>query len=659
VLHEGLAQALEKQDRFDDTEGEYRKADGSDGHVRLSSFAERLFQRGEIDHSIRISRSIQSAFPADSSTSKDLVTLLVRGAKWSDVDAVCTESLRSQAPSPASWTGSLSLSAGCYDLHLGTEARLAFFRAAPKSFFVDKDKLTNQLASAGRLREAAEVCNSIGLSGCGKEMTYLFLTDRKTDAIRFADEIVEEGKARGEKFPYLSLGWIVDPTFDPSYSDIQRLALEGSSRLSTFVPFTLEGMSLEDRLLVCLEASREGDTTNYVLYDFLHKMDIRGKLTETIDALRHVAPDFAIDASSLQFHIGEQAMNSLLYQGYFVLLAKESVPVGNYGCDFHSFPAIPAGTTVRLSYVGFVSCKDVDGGRNKVLVEYQDRVWSADPLSFSYVIVPVGTPIRPVANKTLEEALASITRASNTSLTLLDEVTLGFTAHTEILKKYKLYTREPAAKASGMRAFRMLMSTPLAHSGNVPSFQLWLLEGSSETAFSTAGGNIYVDKRMLPIVADDVGLWAAVLAHEASHVVKHHQYKAYVRAATLKITRRVFREQMAQGHTWALWAYLVTLTGGRALEMKLSRHDELEADRLGLMMMAEAGIHPDYATALMRRLHTVMGDQNEVAEFLFSDHPRWETREKNIRKARDKALSIFNRQYANAEDSPGGVPPSL
>src|SRR5882762_3147804 len=70
VLHEGLAQTLEKQDRFDETEAEYRKADGSDSHVRISSFAERLSQRGEIDRAIRISRSIQSAFPADSSPSK-------------------------------------------------------------------------------------------------------------------------------------------------------------------------------------------------------------------------------------------------------------------------------------------------------------------------------------------------------------------------------------------------------------------------------------------------------------------------------------------------------------------------------------------------------------------------------------------------------------
>ena len=142
-------------------------------------------------------------------------------------------------------------------------------------------------------------------------------------------------------------------------------------------------------------------------------------------------------------------------------------------------------------------------------------------------------------------------------------------------------------------------------------------------------------------------------------MVAHHQYKAYVRAATLKATRDAFQREMALGHSWATWGYLVTLTGGRALSMKLSRNDELEADRLGLLMMAQAGIHPDYAAALMRKLHSISGDQNQVATFLLSDHPRWETREKKIRKARDEALSIFNRQYADAAGSPGGAPPSL
>jgi predicted Zn-dependent protease len=202
------------------------------------------------------------------------------------------------------------------------------------------------------------------------------------------------------------------------------------------------------------------------------------------------------------------------------------------------------------------------------------------------------------------------------------------------------------------------MSTPIARSGNVSAFDLTLLDDSTVNAFSTAGGHIYVDKGMLPIIGDDEGLWSAVIAHEVAHVVSHHQYKTYIRVATLKATQEALRQQAALGNKSAQWAYLFSLGGGHLLNMKLSRNEELEADRLGLLMMAQAGIHPDYAEVLMRRLHAITGDKSKMAAFLLSDHPRWETREKKVRKAREEALSIFNRQFTNAANSPGGAPPA-
>jgi len=92
--------------------------------------------------------------------------------------------------------------------------------------------------------------------------------------------------------------------------------------------------------------------------------------------------------------------------------------------------------------------------------------------------------------------------------------------------------------------------------------------------------------------------------------------------------------------------------------MKLGRDDELEADRLGLLMMAEAGYHPDYALLLMRRLHESTGDHGKVATFLLSDHPRWETREKKVQEAYSEAMRIFQTHWQSAENSPGGVPSS-
>jgi predicted Zn-dependent protease len=91
--------------------------------------------------------------------------------------------------------------------------------------------------------------------------------------------------------------------------------------------------------------------------------------------------------------------------------------------------------------------------------------------------------------------------------------------------------------------------------------------------------------------------------------------------------------------------------------MKLDRNDELEADRLGLMMMAQAGIHPDYALTLMDRLKHVTGDRSKFAAFLTSDHPRWETREKKTKQVYQEALLTFQTRWKDSSQSPGGTPP--
>jgi Peptidase family M48 len=391
-----------------------------------------------------------------------------------------------------------------------------------------------------------------------------------------------------------------------------------------------------------------------VLYNFIKTMNTRGQLIETMEALRKVAPDSAADVSSLSFHIGKEANDKLLYQGYIVLKAHEFVALDAGNCDFRSGTGIPSGTRVRLAYPEAVSCKNDPTGGQLALVEYQDRIWSAHVSGFTFVIAPADSPIRPFENRTYEQAIAQLTGGSNAPV---DEVALGLMARKDILGKQKIYIDE-AAQRAGTHAFQILMSTPLARSGNVPAFDLTLLDDNTVNAFSTAGGHIYVDKGMLPVVGDDTGMWSAVIAHEVAHVVAHHQYKAYTRATTLKATQEALRQQAALGNKSAQWAYLFSLGGGHLLNMKLSRNEELEADRLGLMMMAQAGIHPDYAEVLMRRLHAITGDKNKMAAFLLSDHPRWETREKQVRKAHEEALSIFNRQFANAADSPGGVPPA-
>jgi predicted Zn-dependent protease len=94
----------------------------------------------------------------------------------------------------------------------------------------------------------------------------------------------------------------------------------------------------------------------------------------------------------------------------------------------------------------------------------------------------------------------------------------------------------------------------------VPAFQLLLLKDDSPNVFSTAGGRIFVDRGMRPMVGRDSALWAAVIAHEVGHIVQHHQYKHYMRAIQL----RAIQQELARKRRRA-----TRLRSGRSFFRKL------------------------------------------------------------------------------------------
>jgi hypothetical protein len=116
---------------------------------------------------------------------------------------------------------------------------------------------------------------------------------------------------------------------------------------------------------------------------------------------------------------------------------------------------------------------------------------------------------------------------------------------------------------------------------------------------------------------------------------------------------------MALGDKTATWFNLGTKIGGDLLNMKLSRDEESEADRTGLMMMAEAGYHPDFILALFDRLRDTTGDRSRLVTFFSSDHPRWNTREQRTAKTMDQAIEVFESRWKDPAESPGGMPPAI
>jgi len=239
----------------------------------------------------------------------------------------------------------------------------------------------------------------------------------------------------------------------------------------------------------------------------------------------------------------------------------------------------------------------------------------------------------------------------------LDELTLGLSQRNDILSKCPPVVGT-AANVIAQSVFSSLLNTSAGRSGGYLPFEVTLIDCQSVNALSTAAGKVYLTSGIVPVLGEDSGLWSAAMSHEIAHTVRHHHYNSYLRWFQLQTQIAYYRARAAAGDNSANWALLGAAIGGRIANLKLSRDEEHDADRTGLMMMAEAGYHPDFAITMQRRMAARVGDQSKFTAF-FSDHPRWATREQRTLKAYDDAIDVFESRWPDPETSPGGLPPII
>ncbi|KAE8443059.1 hypothetical protein EG329_002382 [Mollisiaceae sp. DMI_Dod_QoI] len=143
------------------------------------------------------------------------------------------------------------------------------------------------------------------------------------------------------------------------------------------------------------------------------------------------------------------------------------------------------------------------------------------------------------------------------------------------------------------------------------------------------GGRIFIDTGLL-IQCQNPDEVAGVLAHELGHIIARHSVE--------RSTGYFFAEYIARlcGFKGSLGADLVT-----------SRVHEREADHIGLILMAEAGINPQARIDFMERLYLeeelVLNGREPMPEFL-STHPSNEKRIKLLRGILPHAKDIFRGQ---------------
>jgi hypothetical protein len=208
-----------------------------------------------------------------------------------------------------------------------------------------------------------------------------------------------------------------------------------------------------------------------------------------------------------------------------------------------------------------------------------------------------------------------------------------------------------------------LLSTPLGKTLPALPYTVTQVQTYVPNAFSYGNGQLNVTLGTYLVLGKQRGLWAGLLGHELGHALLRNPeclsaFEREVQRAYLQAHPQVHDGSAATG---VVSKPSVSRPGAAWLLDELNRHgrreQEHEADIIGLMLMAEAGYHPQFFLALGREFNFYLSTA-KVTSF-FAGHPDWGSRQRRLMEVYDAALSIFASRWPDVAQSPGGKLPAL
>ncbi|AQZ50273.1 M48 family metalloprotease [Martelella mediterranea] len=193
---------------------------------------------------------------------------------------------------------------------------------------------------------------------------------------------------------------------------------------------------------------------------------------------------------------------------------------------------------------------------------------------------------------------------------------MGAREHPRILETYGGQYRDPQVEKLVARVAGAL--TAVSENPR-QTYRITILNSPSINAFALPGGYLYVTRGLLAL-ATDASEIAAVLSHEMAHVTANHGIERQRREEAEAISNEVISEVLPGNPEVDQIA-----ARGKMRLAAFSRQQELEADAIGIRMLAEAGYDPYAASRFLRSMaayaqYESAGAEGESLDFL-SSHP--------------------------------------
>jgi predicted Zn-dependent protease len=148
-------------------------------------------------------------------------------------------------------------------------------------------------------------------------------------------------------------------------------------------------------------------------------------------------------------------------------------------------------------------------------------------------------------------------------------------------------------------------------------WQFGVLDAPQVNAFAVPGGTIFVTRGLVERMRSEAEL-AGVLAHEIAHVVKKHHLKAIQKNAQASLAGEAVNMAMKDSKSEAR-TKLVAF-GNEMYARGLDKSDELEADRVGIVIAARGGYDAYGLPAVLQTLQA-MNAQDSALALMFKTHP--------------------------------------
>lgn len=179
-------------------------------------------------------------------------------------------------------------------------------------------------------------------------------------------------------------------------------------------------------------------------------------------------------------------------------------------------------------------------------------------------------------------------------------------------------------------------------------FTFFVVEDKSLNAFAAPGGFVGINSGLI-LATRSESEFASVLAHEIAHVTQRHIARAieHGNRSNLPVLAGILAaiiigtQDVEAGQATA--AAVIGSTAQR--QINFTRQNEMEADRIGIRMLADAGFDPREMAGVFEKLQNAARYSQRPPEYL-STHPVTTNR---IAEARDRAARLPYRQHESSE----------